>query len=186
MHSIVLSVFFCRQGASWRPVAPRKMPFPATTERNPCSAMDRVLAAFLHLKTVTDCEIHEIGAENLLHLRFRKRHGPPSHGCLPVRNRHLLMKKRRRQNGFSSISPAPRTVSLFYCYCFCLICRYFSFIPSLKAFPTFSPSFRYALFTGSNTMGSSFAGSIFPFSSKIFSSAETLTISPTSLQVSLS
>ena len=58
---------------------------------------------------------------------------------------------------------------------------YFKADPSLKAFPTFSPITLYALFIGSKVIGLSFIGSILPSLFKIFSSAFTFMISPTSL-----
>lgn len=61
---------------------------------------------------------------------------------------------------------------------------YFSFAPSWKALATFSPSTRYALWMGSKVMGRSLSGSMVPFSSSTDSSALTLTISPTSRQLS--
>ena len=61
---------------------------------------------------------------------------------------------------------------------------YFSFAPSWKALATFSPSTRYALWMGSKVMGRSLSGSMVPFLSSTDSSALTLTISPTSRQLS--
>ena len=62
---------------------------------------------------------------------------------------------------------------------------YLNFKPSLNALPAISPSLMYLLLTGSKAMGSSFAGSIFP-SVRTFSSALTLTISPSIIIVSSS
>lgn len=65
-----------------------------------------------------------------------------------------------------------------------LYSRYFSANPSRNAFPATSPMTRYLLCTGSKMMGCSRSGAIFPSSPMILSSALTLTISPTNLQVS--
>lgn len=73
-----------------------------------------------------------------------------------------------------------KSKQLFYKLC----SRYFSANPSRNAFPATSPMTRYLLCTGSKMMGCSRSGSIFPSSPMILSSALTLMISPTNLQVS--